>query len=245
MQAGARRYPEPKLPGQHLSKPGREADLELKPMYEAPYYQGSDKLRDMVAIVTGGDSGLGRAVAMLFAREGADVAVAYLNEDQDAEETKRAVENEGRRCILLPGDVADPVYCRDAVKKTIDAFGKLDIRECGVSGTRQQARRYFRRALRPHHKDEPLWLFQHGEGGGPQDEDGWIDRHDRFGHRAARQQTSSRLFADQRRHPCLCALAWIAARRSWHSRQRGRAGAGMNPAQSGRQAGKGGRKVQR
>ena len=159
MQAGARRYPEPKLPGQHLSKPGREADLELKPMYEAPYYQGSDKLRDMIAIVTGGDSGIGRAVAMLFAREGADVAVAYLNEDQDAEETKRAVENEGRRCILLPGDVADPVYCRDAVKKTIDAFGKLDIRECGVSGTRQQARRYFRRALRPHHKDDLYGYF--------------------------------------------------------------------------------------
>ncbi|MGC1939827.1 MAG: SDR family oxidoreductase [Pseudolabrys sp.] len=127
MQAGARRYPEAKLPGQHLSKPGRESDLELRPMYEAPYYRGSDKLRDMVAIVTGGDSGIGRAVAMLFAREGADVAVAYLNEDQDAEETKRAVENEGRRCILLPGDVADPAYCRDAVKKTIDAFGKLDI----------------------------------------------------------------------------------------------------------------------
>lgn len=126
MQAGARSYPEPKLPGQHLSKPGREADLELKPMYKA-YYQGSDKLRHMVAIVTGGDSGIGRAVAVLFAREGADVAVAYLNEDQDAEETKRAVENEGRRCILLPGDVADPAYCRDAVKKTIDAFGKLDI----------------------------------------------------------------------------------------------------------------------
>jgi NAD(P)-dependent dehydrogenase (short-subunit alcohol dehydrogenase family) len=127
MQAGARRYPEPKLPDQHLSKPGREAELELRPMYKAPYYRGSEKLRDMVAIVTGGDSGIGRAVAVLFAREGADVAVAYLNEDKDAEETRHAVENEGRRCILLPGDVADPAYCRDAVKTTIDAFGKLDI----------------------------------------------------------------------------------------------------------------------
>src|SRR4029078_5837901 len=74
-----------------------------------------------------GDSGIGRAVAILFAREGADVAVAYLNEDRDAEETKRAVESEGRRCILLPGDVADPAYCRAAIKKTIDAFGKLNI----------------------------------------------------------------------------------------------------------------------
>jgi NAD(P)-dependent dehydrogenase (short-subunit alcohol dehydrogenase family) len=127
MQAGARRYPEPKLPGQHLPKPGREADLELAPMYKAPFYRGSEKLRDMVAIVTGGDSGIGRAVAVLFAREGADLAVAYLNEDVDAEKTKRAVEHEGRRCILLPGDVADPAYCRSAVRKAIDEFGKLDI----------------------------------------------------------------------------------------------------------------------
>jgi NAD(P)-dependent dehydrogenase (short-subunit alcohol dehydrogenase family) len=96
-------------------------------MYKAPFYRGSEKLRDMVALVTGGDSGIGRAVAVLFAREGADVAIAYLNEDVDAEETKRAVENEGRRCILLPGDVADPAYCRSGVRKTIDAFGRLDI----------------------------------------------------------------------------------------------------------------------
>ena len=127
MQAGARIYPEPKLPGQHLKKPGREADLKLPPMYEAPDYRGSDKLHDMVALITGGDSGIGRAVAVLFAREGADVAIAYLNEHEDAAETKKAVEKEGRRCILLSGDVADPTFCRSAVKKTLDAFGKLDV----------------------------------------------------------------------------------------------------------------------
>ena len=80
-------------------------------MYDAPYYKGSDKLKGKVALITGGDSGIGRAVAVLFAREGADVAIVYLTEDKDAEETKRAVENEGRRCILLSGDVADPKFC--------------------------------------------------------------------------------------------------------------------------------------
>jgi NAD(P)-dependent dehydrogenase (short-subunit alcohol dehydrogenase family) len=127
VQAGARRYPELPLPAQHLKKPGLEADLKLKPMYEAPEYRGSDKLLNMAALVTGGDSGIGRAVAVLFAREGADVAVAYLDEHEDAEETRRAVEAEGRRCILLPGDVADPKYCKAAVARTVKAFGKLDI----------------------------------------------------------------------------------------------------------------------
>jgi NAD(P)-dependent dehydrogenase (short-subunit alcohol dehydrogenase family) len=127
MQAGARAYPAPPLPAQHLTKPGRERDLELAPMYDAPYYRGSDKLLDMVALITGGDSGIGRSIAVLFAREGADVAIAYLDEDEDAEEAKRAVEKEGRRCILLSGDVADPEFCRFAVQATVDEFGKLDI----------------------------------------------------------------------------------------------------------------------
>ena len=127
MQTGARFYPVPPVPGQHLPKPGMEADLELAPMYDAPHYKGSEKLKDMVALVTGGDSGIGRSVAVLFAREGADVAVAYLNEHDDAEETKRAVEKEGRRCILLPGDAANPAFCREAVDQTVKAFGKLDI----------------------------------------------------------------------------------------------------------------------
>src|SRR5205085_11403736 len=99
IQAGGRAYPAPPLPGQHLKKPGREADLDFKPMYDAPHYRGSDKLLDMVALVTGGDSGIGRAVAVLFAREGADVAVAFLNEDEDAAETKLAVEKKGSTCF--------------------------------------------------------------------------------------------------------------------------------------------------
>jgi NAD(P)-dependent dehydrogenase (short-subunit alcohol dehydrogenase family) len=127
MQAGAREYPVPPMPKQHLLKPGLEADLELKPMWDAPYYKGSGKLQDKVALITGADSGIGRAVAVLFAREGADVAIAYLDEHEDAEETRRAVENEGRRAILIPGDVADPDYAEAAVQKTVSELGKLDV----------------------------------------------------------------------------------------------------------------------
>jgi NAD(P)-dependent dehydrogenase (short-subunit alcohol dehydrogenase family) len=96
-------------------------------MYDAPGYKGSDQLLDKVALITGGDSGIGRAVAVLYAREGADVAIVYLNEDNDAEDTKRAVEKEGRQCILISGDVSDPSFCREAVSETLHAFGHLDI----------------------------------------------------------------------------------------------------------------------
>ena len=125
-QAGQRDYPE-KFTEQHLKKPGVEADLDVAPMYEAPEYRGSEKLKDMAAIITGGDSGIGRAIAVLYAREGADVAIVYLNEHEDAEETKRQVEKEGRRCILAPGDVADAAFCKRAVDETVKAFGRLDI----------------------------------------------------------------------------------------------------------------------
>jgi NAD(P)-dependent dehydrogenase (short-subunit alcohol dehydrogenase family) len=127
MQAGARRYPEAPLPAQHLKKPGIEADLKLAPMCDAPHYKGSDKLAGKVALITGGDSGIGRAVAILFAREGADVAIAYLDEHEDAEDTKRMVENEGRRCIIMSGDVAKAKFCQAAVTRTVKELGALDI----------------------------------------------------------------------------------------------------------------------
>ncbi len=127
MQAGAREYPAPPFPKQHLEKPGLEADLELKPLWDAPFYKGSGKLEGKVALITGGDSGIGRAVAVLFAREGADVAIAYLDEDEDAELTKSAVEKEGRRAILIPGDVADARFAEAAVQRTVKELGKLDV----------------------------------------------------------------------------------------------------------------------
>jgi NAD(P)-dependent dehydrogenase (short-subunit alcohol dehydrogenase family) len=126
-QTGARPYPVPPFPEQHQAKPGTEATLEPRPMYDAPHYLGSRKLEDKVAIITGGDSGIGRAVAILYAREGADVAVVYLNEHGDAKETKAAVEKEGRRCILIGGDVRDPIFCRDAVETAVRELGGLDI----------------------------------------------------------------------------------------------------------------------
>lgn len=126
-QTGARAYPVPPLPGQHLEKPGLEADLALQPMWEAPYYQGSGKLAGKVALIAGADSGIGRAVAVLFAREGCDVAIAYLAEEKDARITRAAVEQEGRRAILVPGDVADPKYAETAIARTVRELGGLDV----------------------------------------------------------------------------------------------------------------------
>jgi NAD(P)-dependent dehydrogenase (short-subunit alcohol dehydrogenase family) len=127
MQAGARRYPEPPLPRQHARKPGAESAVDPAPMYDAPYYLGSSKLLGKVALITGADSGIGRAVAVLFAREGADVAIQYLCEHRDAEATRAAVEAEGRRAILLPGDVSSRAFCQEAVRRAAGDFGRLDI----------------------------------------------------------------------------------------------------------------------
>ena len=117
------------LPPQHQSRqPGREREMVPAPEQASPRYRGSGKLANKVALITGGDSGIGRAVAVLYAREGADVAIVYLPAEQaDAEETRAAVEAEGRRCLLLPGDVSDPAFCRAAVERTIGALGRLDV----------------------------------------------------------------------------------------------------------------------
>jgi NAD(P)-dependent dehydrogenase (short-subunit alcohol dehydrogenase family) len=127
VQTGHYDQPVPPLPRQHLEKPGSEAAMSLKPRFMAPDYCGSGKLAGMTAIITGGDSGIGRAVAVLYAREGADVAIIYLNEHEDAAETQRHIEAEGQHCLLLPGDVRDPGFCRDAVAQTVARFGQLDI----------------------------------------------------------------------------------------------------------------------
>jgi NAD(P)-dependent dehydrogenase (short-subunit alcohol dehydrogenase family) len=128
MSSKTREHPTPPFPEQKLERPGLESELEPTPQYQAPDYRGSGKLEDDVALITGGDSGIGRAVAVLFAREGADVAIVYLPEEQsDAEVTREAVETEGRRCLLLPGDVTEAAFCREAVERTVDELGGLNI----------------------------------------------------------------------------------------------------------------------
>lgn len=126
VQAGTREQPSGQ-PAQQQSGSGRESQLDPPPQSLAPDYQGSHKLEGMAALITGADSGIGRAVAVLFAREGADVAVAFHTSTEDAEETCRRVEAEGRRSLLLQGDVKDSAWCEQAVRQTLDAFGRLDV----------------------------------------------------------------------------------------------------------------------
>jgi len=116
------------LPPQHQTRqPGLQLEMNPQPVTIKDTYKGSGKLENKTAIISGGDSGIGRAVAVHFAKEGADVAILYLNEHEDAEETKRLVEQEGRRCLAIAGDIGDEAFCKEAVKQTIEALGKLDI----------------------------------------------------------------------------------------------------------------------
>lgn len=119
--------PKPDFPKQHLKGTGAETELSPRPRYQAPRYKAAGKLEGKRALISGGDSGIGRAVAVLYAREGADVAVLYHSHDRDAEETRRAVEAEGRRCLLFKGDVAELAFCERAVRETVQTLGGLDV----------------------------------------------------------------------------------------------------------------------
>src|SRR5688500_3660159 len=127
VQAGLEKEPVNPMPAQHLRKPGNEHELREAPRFLASEYRGSGKLEGMAALITGGDSGIGRSVAVLYAREGADVAIVYLSEHQDAQDTKRYVEEEGRRCLTISGDVRDSHFCEEGVAKTVEEFGRLDV----------------------------------------------------------------------------------------------------------------------
>jgi NAD(P)-dependent dehydrogenase (short-subunit alcohol dehydrogenase family) len=116
-----------KIKGQVQSLPGEENKMDPRPVFIRENYKGSDKLLDRVALITGGDSGIGRSVAVHFAREGADIAFIYLNEDRDAEETRELVEQEGRKCLVFRGDIRDRDFCREVVNKTVRELGNLNI----------------------------------------------------------------------------------------------------------------------
>lgn len=116
------------LPPQHqMRQPGDQSDMNPQPIFDDPHYKGSGKLQGKVAIVTGGDSGIGRAVAVAYAKEGADIAIVYLNQDSDAQDSRAAVEKTGRKCLLLKGDLRDEAACNKAVQDTLNAFGHIDI----------------------------------------------------------------------------------------------------------------------
>lgn len=119
--------PRPPFPQKKLEGTGAEAQMSPRPKYEARSYKAAGKLEGKVAIVTGGDSGIGRAVAVLYAREGADVAIVYFSHDEDAEETKRAIEREGRRCVSIKGDVGDAAFCRSVANRVLRELGRIDV----------------------------------------------------------------------------------------------------------------------
>lgn len=118
---------ENKLPKQSQSLPGKESEMDPKPEIIRDSYKGSEKLKNKVALITGGDSGIGRAIAVLFAREGADVAIIYLEEDDDAQKTKDLVEKEGQKCIILKGDIREKEFCDKSLKEVLNSYGKLNI----------------------------------------------------------------------------------------------------------------------
>jgi len=120
-------FPKPPFPPQRQPVPGTTVSMSPRPDHGEDSYKGADRLRDKKALITGADSGIGRAVALAFAREGADVAVSYLSEDADAEETRHLVEDAGRKCFLIRGDVGEAAHCRALVQKTVEAFGRIDI----------------------------------------------------------------------------------------------------------------------
>lgn len=119
--------PETAIPPQEQTLPGSEQKMIPKPVTDDPEYKASEKLKDKIVFITGGDSGIGKATAILLAKEGAKVAIVYLNEHEDADETRSLIEKYGSECLLIPGDISKEEFCKDAVQQTIDKYGRIDV----------------------------------------------------------------------------------------------------------------------
>src|ERR1700740_322692 len=120
-------YPKPPYPSQKQPMPGSTAEMDPRPDHGGTSYKGAGRLKGMKAVITGGDSGIGRAVAIAYAREGADVLIAYLSENDDAKEVKKLIEKEGRKAVLVSGDIQNPDHCRAVIKKAVDELGGIDV----------------------------------------------------------------------------------------------------------------------
>src|SRR5918998_825517 len=149
--AQQQQHPTPPFPEQEQEPPGREDEMQPRADHGEESYVGHGRLTDKVALITGGDSGIGRAVAIAFAREGADVLCSYWKEDDDAQETRRLVEESGRRCITVAGDIGDREHCRALVQRAVDELGRLDV----LVWSRARGLAFPRREERPLRRGHP------------------------------------------------------------------------------------------
>lgn len=230
------RKPRPPFPAQTLTPPGLERDMKPKPRYQAPAYRAAGKLIGQVALITGGDSGIGRSVAVLFAREGADVAIIYLPEEApDARVTQKAVEAEGQRALLLPGDVSVPEFCAQAVEQCVEEFGKLSIlvNNAAVQQHRETVEELTAAAWRRTFDVNINGYFYMVQGGPASPGRGRGDSQHGF-HRWTRgKQGIARLFEHQGRDSRLHQVVVAGTGRTWHSRELRGAWPGVDAAESG------------
>lgn len=225
--------PEPPFMKRRLSKPGLDTEMEPQPRFEAPTYKPAGKLVGKVALITGGDSGIGRAVAVLYAREGADVAIMYLPQEQsDAEQVRAMVEREGRRCLLLPGDVTDPDFCREAVERTVSELGQLDVlvNNAAFQTSQEKLEDLSEDQWEHTFRTNIFGYFYMVKAAMPTPEAGQRHRQHRVDYRLARQQAVARLLVDHRRCSCFHQVAGAKPGGPQDSRQLRSAGTHLDAA---------------